>query len=74
MTTLTVPGAVPAGIPGSGAPRPKGPGNTLRGPGGGPGKKHGRGNRRHGPKPGGNVAVNDAAPKPAIIDDDFGNR
>jgi 23S rRNA pseudouridine2605 synthase len=74
MTTLTVPGAVPAGIPGSGAPRPKGPGNTLRGPGGGPGKKHGRGNRRHGPKPGGNVAGNDAAPKPAIIDDDFGNR
>jgi 23S rRNA pseudouridine2605 synthase len=75
MTTLTVPGAVPEGLPGTVGPRPKGPGggNAHRGPGGGPGKKRGRNNQRRGPKPG-NVAGGEAAPNPAIVDDDIGNR
>ena len=48
MTTLTVPGAVPEGLPGTDRPRPKGPGV----PGGpGKGKNRPRGNRnRRGPK------------------------
>ncbi len=46
MTTLTVPGAVPEGLPGTDAPRPKGHGRG-NGPGGpgrgnGPGAGHGR--------------------------------
>ena len=90
MTTLTVPGAVPEGLPGTGGPRPKGTGgangprgpggpgavNGTRGPGAGQGKKRGRGNRnRRGPKPD-SVPGNEAprAVEPAIVDDDIGNR
>jgi len=87
MTTLTVPGAVPEGLPGTGGPRPKGPGganaprgpgavNGSRGPGGGQGKKRGRGNRnRRGPKPE-SMPGNEAprAVEPAVVDDDIGNR
>jgi 23S rRNA pseudouridine2605 synthase len=73
MTTLTVPGAVPEGLPGTEAPRQKGPrghGQTAGGRGNGPngqgrgngpgggGRRRGRGNRnRNGPR-------NDA-PQPA---------
>ncbi len=87
MTTLTVPGAVPEGLPGTGGPRPKGPGagkgprapgtgNEPRGPAAGQGKKRGRGNRnRRGPKP--EAMPANTAP-PAIgapgVDDDIGNR
>jgi 23S rRNA pseudouridine2605 synthase len=42
MTTLTVPGAIPAGLPGTEWPRPNGPGGA---PGGHPGKRRSRGNR-----------------------------
>jgi len=73
-TTLTIPGGLPEGLPGTtGAPRPKGPGagNAPRGPGAGQGKKRGRGNRnRRGP-------ATEATPRsaaPAGIDDDIGNR
>jgi 23S rRNA pseudouridine2605 synthase len=49
MTTLTVPGAIPAGLPGTERPRPKGAGAPG---GGGHGKARPRGNRnRRGPKP-----------------------
>jgi 23S rRNA pseudouridine2605 synthase len=50
MTTLTVPGAVPEGLPGTVAPRPKGQGagNGQRGPGRGPGGPQGQG-RGNGP-------------------------
>jgi len=44
MTTLTVPGAVPEGLPGTGAPRPQGPGR-----GRGPKGQQGRGNGPNGP-------------------------
>jgi 23S rRNA pseudouridine2605 synthase len=61
MTTLTVPGGVPEGLPGTSGPRPKGPQGQgrKRGPGGppgvggpkgpaaGPGKNRGRDNRKH---------------------------
>jgi 23S rRNA pseudouridine2605 synthase len=49
MTTLTIPGAIPPGLPGTERPpRPKGAG----GPGPGKGKNRSRGNRnRRGPKP-----------------------
>jgi hypothetical protein len=51
MTTLTIPGAIPPGLPGTERPpRPKGAG----GPGPGQGKNRSRGNRnrnRRGPKP-----------------------
>lgn len=48
MTTLTVPGAIPAGLPGTDRPRPKGAGGP---PGAGQGKNKPRGNRnRRGPK------------------------
>jgi hypothetical protein len=76
MTTLTVPGAVPEGLPGTQAPRAKGPpgsGQGPRGPGGPAGKKRGRGNRHRGPKAGA-VSAGDAPPAPAIVDDDIGNR
>ena len=73
-TTLTIPG-VPEGPPGTGAPRPKGPGKTGApgGPGGGGrDKNRGRGNRnRRGPKPEstpGNEAPRTADPTP---DEDF---
>jgi 23S rRNA pseudouridine2605 synthase len=64
VTTLTIPGGVPEGLPGTGGPRANGEGpghNRPRGPGpgqgkgpngagGGQGKKRGRGNRhRNGP-------------------------
>jgi 23S rRNA pseudouridine2605 synthase len=44
MTTLTVPGAVPEGLPGTGAPRPQGAGR-----GHGPKGQQGRGNGPQGP-------------------------
>jgi len=74
MTTLTVPGAVPEGLPGTSGPRPNGPGagNGPRGPGGAPGKKRGRGDRRPGPKAA--TTANSELPPPAIPDDDIGNR
>ena len=62
MTTLTVPGAVPEGLPGTGSPRPKGPGKAgaPSGPGGARNKNRGRGNRnRRGPKPE-NMPANEA--------------
>jgi hypothetical protein len=46
MTTLTVPGAVPEGLPGTGSPRPQGPGRG-KGPKGPP-----RGNAPNGPNRG----------------------
>jgi 23S rRNA pseudouridine2605 synthase len=62
MTTLTVPGAVPEGLPGTTGPRPKGPhgpqgqggkrgqggpaGSGPRGPGAGQGKKQSRGGHK----------------------------
>ena len=78
MTTLTIPGAVPEGLPGTDAPRGKGPGagQRPRGPGGGPGKKRGRGNRPW--RPADSVAPpgNDgpAASEPNRVEDDIGNR
>jgi len=66
MTTLTVPGAVPEGLPGTDRPKSKGPGA-------GPGKNRPHGNRnRRGPKPEsspGNEAPRGAEPVPA--DEDF---
>lgn len=87
-TTLTIPGGVPEGLPGTsgprphGGPRPKGQGGQGHG-GQGQGGKHGRRNRnrnRHGnPQHGarrdenrGNEAPR--APEPATVDDDAGNR
>ena len=60
MTTLTVPGGVPEGLPGTDAPRPKGPGrgngpnvpnagHGRRGPGGGGTHGPGRGNGPNAP-------------------------
>jgi len=87
MTTLTVPGAMPEGLPGTGTAGPRGPGrgNGPNGPGrghgpnapgGGQGKKRGRGNRdRNGPKS--EAAPGNSAPhaiRPADIDDNIGNR
>lgn len=75
MTTLTVAGAIPAGLPGTERPRPKGAG----GPGGGgqgasgPGKKRPRGNRnRRGPKAEG-APGNEAprSPDASPADEDF---
>ncbi len=76
MTTLTIPGAVPEGLPGTEGKRPKGPaaGNGPRGPGGPPGKKRGRGNRRREPKPGATPGNEPSPPLPGIVDDDIGNR
>ena len=76
VTTLTVPGAVPEGLPGTGVPQTKGPpgkGGAPGGPPGGPrGKNRGRGNRnRRGPKPEttpGNEAPRTIEPTP---DEDF---
>jgi 23S rRNA pseudouridine2605 synthase len=79
MTTLTVPGAIPAGLPGTEAPRPKGPrGGPAGAPGGGPGSgaqgknrpRHNRNRRGRKPdaKPGNEPPrVADAPPK----DEDF---
>jgi len=70
MTTLTVPGAIPAGLPGTERSRPQGGGGPA---GGGQGKNRPRGNRnRRGPKaegsPGNEAPRNaDAAPP----DEDF---
>jgi 23S rRNA pseudouridine2605 synthase len=78
MTTLTVPGAVPEGLPGTGGPRPQG--QAGRGaPQGSPGqpgrKKRGRGNRRHGSKPGMAPSAGAGAATPPLPgDDDVGNR
>jgi 23S rRNA pseudouridine2605 synthase len=70
MTTLTVPGAIPAGLPGTERPRAKGPGGPG---GGGQGKNRPRGNRnRRGPKTEsspGNEAPRGADVAPA--DEDF---
>jgi hypothetical protein len=66
MTTLTVPGAVPEGLPGTDRPKSKGPG-----PGPGKNRPHGSRNRR-GPKPEsspGNEAPRAAESAPA--DEDF---
>jgi 23S rRNA pseudouridine2605 synthase len=66
MTTLTVPGAVPDGLPGTDRPKSKGPG-----PGPGKNRPHGSRNRR-GPKPEsspGNEAPRAAESAPA--DEDF---
>ncbi len=59
-TTLTIPGAVPEGLPGTNDMRPKGPGKSGApgGHGGGQGKNRGRGNRnRRGPKPDGSSGI-----------------
>ena len=65
-TTLTIPGAIPEGLPGTEGPRPKGPG-------GGPGKGGSRGNRhRRGRRPDekpGNEAPR--APETGPADEDF---
>ncbi|HVN34386.1 MAG TPA: ribosomal large subunit pseudouridine synthase B [Casimicrobiaceae bacterium] len=89
MTTLTVPGAVPEGLPGTEAPRQKGPRGGGRGNGpnaqgrgngsGGGGGRHGRGNRhRNGPRRDGQQPVDDAqrvtVSVPPVGDDDVGNR
>ena len=70
MTTLTVPGAIPAGLPGTERPRPKGAGGPA---GGAPGKNKPRGNRkRRAPKvegSPGNEAPRSADAVPA--DEDF---
>jgi hypothetical protein len=70
MTTLTVPGAIPAGLPGTEGPRPKGAGGPG---GGGQGKNRPRGNRnRRGPKleaSPGNEAARSADAPPS--DEDF---
>jgi 23S rRNA pseudouridine2605 synthase len=83
-TTLTIPGALPEGLPGTGGAhggqRPKGPAGQGQGQGQG---KHGRRNRnrnRHGNHPQGarrdDNRGNEAprVPGPANADDDFGNR
>lgn len=55
MTTLTVPGAVPEGLPGTGSPRPQGPGRGKgphgphRGTGGNGSSGPNRGNAANGP-------------------------
>jgi 23S rRNA pseudouridine2605 synthase len=88
MTTLTIPGGVPEGLPGTNGPRPKGeprPAGPHRpkgppGAGGGHGKQRGRGNQqRRGPRPQpstGESPGNEAprAVEPAPVDDDIGNR
>jgi hypothetical protein len=70
MTTLTVPGAIPAGLPGTERPRPKGAGAPG---GGGHGKARPRGNRnRRGPKPEGSPG--NEAPRSVDVtpaDEDF---
>jgi len=67
-TTLTVPGAIPEGLPGTERGRPKG-----GPPGGGPRKNRSRGNRnRRGPK--GPAAQGNEAPRPVDAtpaDEDF---
>lgn len=90
MTTLTVPGAVPEGLPGTSGPRPAGANapTAQRGPhrpkgpqghgagAGGQRKNRGRGNRNpRGPNEEGSPG--NEAPRlsePAVNDDDIGNR
>ncbi|MGZ8396971.1 MAG: pseudouridine synthase [Rhodoplanes sp.] len=61
MTTLTIPGAVPEGLPGTNAPRPKAP--AGQGQPGGPNKKRSRGNRnRHGGPQSAQPAQEDVGP------------
>ncbi len=70
-TTLTIPGAVPEGLPGTNAPRPKGPGG--QGQPGGPNKKRSRGNRnrRGGPQPPRPAQADGGPPKePVFVDED----
>ena len=88
MTTLTIPGAVPEGLPGTVPARPKGPkgpqgphrpkGGQGFGPnqGEGQGKNRNRGRRnRGGPKPNRDSAPAPAAPIAGLPgDDDFGNK
>ncbi len=89
MTTLTIPGGVPEGLPGTSGPRPKGehrpPGGAHRpkGPPGasaGKGKQRGRGNPpRRGPRPQGPASESPGNEAPrgaeqAPVDDDIGNR
>ncbi len=88
MTTLTIPGGVPEGLPGTNGPRPKGehrPAGPHRpkgppGGGGGKGNPRGRGNQpRRGPRPQGSSSEspgNEAprAVEPTPVDDDIGNR
>jgi 23S rRNA pseudouridine2605 synthase len=87
-TTLTIPGGVPAGLPGTGGgePRRKGPPGPPHGqgaPGAGPQGKRGRNRHRRGGKPQGPREARDAdnrgneaprAVEPALVDDDIGNR
>jgi 23S rRNA pseudouridine2605 synthase len=62
MTTLTIPGAVPEGLPGTNGPRPKGPH--------GPNKKRGR-NRRGGQQGQRPTQDNGAPPpQPVVVDDE----
>ncbi len=89
-TTLTIPGAVPEGLPGTNGPRPKGEPrahgpNRHKGPsapnaGGGHGKQRGRNRNRRGAHPqalpADETRGNEAprAVEPTISDDDVGNR
>ncbi len=71
MTTLSIPGSIPEGLPGTNGPRPNGP--HGQGQPGGPSKKRSRGNRNrrggaHAPRP---AQENVAPPKePALSDDE----
>jgi 23S rRNA pseudouridine2605 synthase len=69
-TTLTIPGAVPQGLPGTNGPRPKGP--SVHGHPGGPNKKRPRGNRnRRGPQAPRPAQENGGPPKePVFVDDE----
>jgi 23S rRNA pseudouridine2605 synthase len=77
-TTLTIPGAVPQGLPGTGGgqggPRPKGQAGQGQGKGGRRNRNR-RGNQPHSARRDDNRG-NEAprAPDPAAVDDDFGNR
>jgi 23S rRNA pseudouridine2605 synthase len=66
VTTLTVPGGVPEGLPGTSGPRPKGPGSGgPRGPGGqGNGPRKGKPHRKPGGAPNGPANPNAPAGAP----------
>lgn len=71
-TTLTIPGGIPEGLPGTNGPRPKGPGRP-RVAGGGTGQRP-HGPRKERPPAGdddnrGNEAPRDSTP--ALADEDF---
>jgi len=65
-TTLTIPGAIPEGLPGTSGPRPRGPG------GGGKGQRH-RGPRDQRPRADDDNRGNRAGPNdaPALADEEF---